>query len=86
MRAISVAVLVTSLVASSAFAASNSVAPLPGGKPAGIKQAALLGPNFGLILLGAGVIIGGVSLAVSGQSNNGVTSPSTTASSTTGLP
>lgn len=86
MRAIFAAFLSTTLVVSSAFAAVQSPAPLPAGKPAGVKEAALLGPSLFLVLLSAGIVIGGVSLAVSGNSNNGVTTPTTTSTSTTALP
>jgi hypothetical protein len=85
MRTITATLLATSLLMSSAFAAPRSVAPLPAGKPAGIQQAASLGPNAFLILVGAGIIIGGIVLAVS-NSSDGVTSPTTTSTSTTGLP
>lgn len=83
MRVIAVAFLATTLVVSSAFA---SGAPLPSGKPAGVKQAAVLGPNFAVILLGMGVVIGGVTLAVSNNSGNGVSSSTTTSTSSSGLP
>jgi hypothetical protein len=83
MRAIGAAVIATSLVFTNVFAAA--AAPLPSGKPAGVNQAAALGPNFALILLGLGVVIGGVVLATT-NSSEGVTSPNTTSTSTTGLP
>jgi hypothetical protein len=85
MRKITATLLATSLFVSSAVAAPQSMAPLPAGKAAGVKQAAALGPNFALILLGLGVVIGGVVLATSNLSE-GVTSPTTTSTSTTGLP
>jgi hypothetical protein len=86
MRTIAAGFLATTLVVTSAFAATQSVASLPAGKPAGVKEAASLGPNVFLLLLGSGIIIGGVALAVSGNNNNGVTTPSTTSTSSTGLP
>jgi hypothetical protein len=81
MRSITAAVVATSLLVSSALAA----APLPAGKPAGVNQAASLGPNFGLVLLGLGVVIGGIVLATS-NSGGGVTTPTTSSTSTAGLP
>jgi len=71
------------LVSSGAFAAS---ANLPAGKPAGVKQAAALGPNYVLVLLGMGIVIGGITLAVSNCGGNCVTTPSTTSTSSSGLP
>lgn len=82
MRTILASIVATSLMVSSTFAAS----PLPAGKAAGTKEAAMLGPQFALILLGAGIVIGGIALAVSNNGGDGVTTPTTTASSTTGLP
>jgi hypothetical protein len=76
MRAICAALVATSLMSSSVFAAT--AAPLPAGKPAGAKQAALLGPNGLLVLFGLGVVIGGVVLTVSGGDKTGVTTPTTT--------
>jgi hypothetical protein len=85
MRTITATLLATTLIVTSAFAAPHSVTPLPAGKPAGGKEAALFGPNSFLILLGAGVVIGGLVLTVSGNSN-GITGPTTTSTSTSGLP
>jgi hypothetical protein len=83
MRGISAALVISSVLVSNAFAAS--VAPLPNGKPAGFSKAAALGPNFGVILMGMGVVIGGVALAASNGSN-GVTGPVTTNTTRSGLP
>jgi hypothetical protein len=82
MRSFIAALVATSLVVSSAYAANESVVPLPAGKPAGIKEAAYLGPNAFLILIGFGVFIGGIALAISNDDKNGVTTPTTTATST----
>lgn len=81
MRTIFATVIAASLLSSSAFAAGESVAPLPAGKPAGVKQAAILGPNAFLVLLGLGVVIGGVALAISNNDKNTPTTPSTGTSS-----
>ena len=85
MRSITALLVASSLLASNAFAATK-VAPLPAGKPAGVNEAAMLGPNFALILVGLGVVVGGVVLAASNSGGNGVTTPTTTSTSTTGLP
>lgn len=80
MRTICASLMAATLLVSSAIAA-----PLPAGKPAGVKEAAVLGPNVFLVLLGAGVIIGGITLAVSNNGNDGVTTPTTTGTGA-GLP
>ncbi len=83
MRNVYAAVLSTALVASNAFAATQSASTLPAGKPAGMKQAALTGPRWAIIFVGAGIVVGGLALTL-GDSNKGVTSPTT--SSTKGAP
>ena len=85
MRTITAALIVSSLLVSNSFAATKAVAPLPAGKPAGASQAAMLGPNFALIMLGLGVVIGGVVLAAS-KPSDGVTGPISTSTATTALP
>lgn len=85
MRNFTATLLASSLFVTSAFAAPQAMAPLPAGKPAGVNSAAMLGPNFAVIMLGLGVVIGGFALAAS-KSSGGVTSPTTTSTSTTGLP
>ncbi len=82
MRVMGVILLASSLIVSSAFATTQSAAPLPAGKPSGTKQAALLGPSVFLVLLSAGIVIGGLALAVSGSGNGGVTTPTTSAGGT----
>lgn len=86
MRTIAATLLATTLVVSNAFAGAQSIAPLPSGKPAGVKNAASLGPNVFLVLLGTGIVIGGLVIAVSNSGNDGVTTPTTTATTTSGLP
>ncbi len=76
-RAFTAAVL-TGLLATSAFAASAS-APLPAGKPAGVKEANMQGS--GLLWIGFAAIIA-VTVAIV-ASDNDDTGPSTT---TTGTP
>ena len=73
-RSISAAVTAALLVSSAAYAAD--VAPLPAGKPAGTKEAALLalGPIF---WIGLAAIAIGVGVAASNSGNNTPTSTST---------
>lgn len=84
MRTIMATLLASSLMVSSTFAATQSVVPLPAGKPAGVKEAAFLGPNTLLILIGLGIAIGGIALAVSNPGGDGITTGTvSTATSTT---
>ena len=82
MRTIVASLVASTMLVSSTFAATPGV-PLPAGKPAGVKQAAYMGDNFLLILIGAGLVIGGIALAVSNPGGNGVTTPTTNPTSTT---
>lgn len=59
MRTIGAILLASSLIASNAFAASDVGAPLPAGKPAGVKQAQQM-DNTLLLLLGVGVVAAGI--------------------------
>jgi hypothetical protein len=85
MRTIVASLLATSLLVSSSFAATQSPV-LPAGKPAGVKEAAMLGPNMMLVFLSVGILVGGLTLAVSNNGNDGVTTPTTTSTSTAVLP
>lgn len=76
MRIIGAAILASSLVVSSSFAATNAAAPLPPGKPAGVKQAQMEG-NTLLLVLGVGVVAGGIALVASGNGNGSVTTTTT---------
>jgi hypothetical protein len=67
------ALALTGLLASGAFAADKS--PLPAGKPAGTKAAALRGPD--LIWLGVAAIIGVTIAVVVSNSDDDVTTPTT---------
>ena len=78
MRTIGAAILASSLIISSAFAATDTTAPLAPGKPAGVKQAQETN-NTLLMVLGLGVVAGGIALVASGGGNGSVT---TTTSST----
>lgn len=78
MRTIGAALLASSLIASSAFAATDAGAPLTPGKPAGVKQAQSLDNNTLLLILGLGVVAGGIALVASGNGNNTVTTTTTT--------
>jgi len=75
------ALAVSALLASSAAFAADSV-PLPAGKPAGTKEAALLG--LPVILIGVGVLAAIIAVAVSNNDDNSPTTPNTTVTSTTG--
>jgi hypothetical protein len=76
MRIIGAAILASSLIISSAFAATNSAAPLAPGKPAGVKQAQAA-DNTLMIVLGLGVVAGGIALVASGGGNGSVTTTTT---------
>jgi len=77
MRILGAAILASSLVVSSSFAATtNSNAPLAPGKPAGVKQAQMEG-NTLLLVLGVGVVAGGIALVASGSGNGSVTTTTT---------
>ena len=84
MRMILASALATTLMVSSALAATQTAVPLPDGKPAGVKQATLLGPSLFLVFLSAGIVIGGLVLSTTNGNKNTVTSPTTT--STSGTP
>jgi len=76
MRVIGAAVLASSLIVSSAFAATNAAAPLAPGKPAGVKKAQAA-DNTMLMVLGLGVVAGGIALVASGGGNGAVTTTTT---------
>jgi hypothetical protein len=78
-RSVGAAVTAAMLVSSAAYAAD--VAPLPAGKPAGTKQAALLalGPIF---WIGLAAIAIGIGVAASGNDKNTPTTPTTTTTGT----
>jgi hypothetical protein len=78
MRTIGAVLLASSLIASSAFAATDASAPLTPGKPAGVKQAQSM-DNTLLLVVGLGVVAAGIALVASG---NGKSSVSTTTTST----
>ena len=75
MRIIGAAILASSLIVSSAFAATNAAAPLAPGKPAGVKNAQAA-DNTLLMVLGLGVVAGGIAVA-SGSGNGSVTTTTT---------
>ena len=84
MRSLGAAIVATSLVVSSAFAATatNTSMPLAPGKPAGVKQAQERGDAFWWIA-GVGVVGLGIALVASGNGNNGVTPGTSTTTTTT---
>ena len=81
MRIIGAAILASSLVISSAFAATNAASPLAPGKPAGVKKAQAA-DNTMLIVLGLGVVAGGIALVASGGGNDKVVTATTTTTGT----
>ena len=78
MRNIAALVLASTMMASTAFAGSDSAAPLAPGKPAGVQQAALAGNGL-LLLFGLAVVGGGIALVAS-QGSSGNTIQATTTS------
>jgi hypothetical protein len=84
MRTITAVLFAATLVSSQAFAAAGSVTPLASGKPAGVKEAAVLGPNGTFIFLGLAIVAGGLALTLGGK-KDGITSP-TTSGIVTGIP
>jgi hypothetical protein len=81
MRTIGAVLLASSLIASSAFAATDVSAPLSPGKPAGVKQAQRM-DNTLLLVMGLGVVAAGIALVASGNGNTTVT----TATNSTAAP
>lgn len=71
MRTIGAAILASSLIASSAFAATDASAPLAPGKAAGVKHAQST-DNTLLLVLGLGVVAGGIALVASGNGSSTV--------------
>ena len=72
MRTVGSALLATTLIVSSAFAATDAAGPLAPGKPAGVQKAQLAEGTTLLWVLGAGLVIGGIALVASngGDDNN----------------
>lgn len=77
MRIIGAALLASSLIVSSALAATDASAPLAPGKPAGVKQAQST-DNTLLLVLGLGVVAGGIALVASGNGHTTVNATTTT--------
>ncbi len=84
MRTIGAAIVASSLIVSSAFAADTG-APLAPGKPAGVKQAQET-DNTLLMVLGLGVVAGGIALVASGGGGHPVAATTTTTTTTTTSP
>lgn len=79
--ALAAALILSSSVSAFAEAARS---PLPAGKPAGVQNAAFEGQGL-VLALGIAAIIG-FTVAVVSSNNGGVTGPTTTSTSTAGLP
>jgi len=83
MKGLITTALALTLAASAAMAA-DTAAPLPAGKPAGVKQAQNTGDKT-LWIVGAAAIAGaGIGLAVSGGDNNPGTSTTPVTTGTAG--
>ena len=80
MRTIGSAVLATTMIVTSAFAATDTVGPLTPGKPAGVQKAQMEDTTL-LWVVGAGLVIGGIALVAS--SGGGNSTPTGTTTSTT---
>jgi hypothetical protein len=78
--------LAAALILSTSFAAAaeSANAPLPAGRPAGVQNAAFEGRGL-VLALGIAAIVG-FTVALASSSSGGVTTPTTTATSTAGLP
>lgn len=77
MRTIGAVIVASSLIVSSAFAATDANAPLTPGKPAGVKQAQAM-DNTLLLVLGLGIVAGGIALVATGNGHNTPTATTTT--------
>ena len=86
VRIIGVTVLAMALAVSSAFAATQSTAPLPAGHPSGVKVATLTGLGTTALLLGLGTLAIGLALTLSNDNKNTVTGPTTSSTNTHALP
>ena len=82
MRTIGAILLASSLIASSAFGATDASAPLAPGEPAGVKKAQIA-DNTLLLVVGLGVVAAGIALVASGNGKSTVNT-TTTSTSTTG--
>jgi hypothetical protein len=76
MRTIGAILLASSLIASSAFAATDAGAPLAPGKPAGVHEAQRM-DNTLLLVVGLGVVAAGIALVASGNGKSTVTTTTT---------
>ena len=80
MRTIGAALLATTMIVSSAFAATDTVGPLTPGKPAGVQKAQMEDSTL-LWIVGAGLVIGGIVLVASGSGNSSTPTGSSSSSS-----
>jgi len=71
------ALTASALLISPTFAAETAISPLPAGKPAGVKAAAMHAPLW-VWIAGVGFVALGVGLAVASGNKNTVTSATTT--------
>ena len=80
MRTVGAALLATTMIVSSAFAATDTVGPLTPGKPAGVQKAQMDDSTL-LWIVGAGLVIGGIVLVASGSGNSSTPAGSSSSSS-----
>ena len=80
MRTVGAALLATTMIVSSAFAATDTVGPLTPGKPAGVQKAQMEDSTL-LWIVGAGLVIGGIVLVASGSGNSSTPTGSSSSSS-----
>jgi hypothetical protein len=78
MRNFVAATLAATLIASSALAATDSGAPLPSGKPAGVTKAQDTPDNTIWYVVAGAIIIGGIALVASNGNSTLVTGTTTT--------
>lgn len=69
MRNFVAATVAATMIATSALAATATVAPLPSGKAAGVKKAQAADETIWFVVAG-GIVVGGIALVASGNSNS----------------
>ena len=69
MRNFVAATVAATVIATSAFAATETGTPLPSGKPAGVTKAQAEENTIWFVVAG-GIVVGGIALVASGNSNS----------------
>ena len=83
MRNFVAATVAATMIATSAFAATATVAPLPSCKAAGVSKAQDEDNTIWYIVAG-GIVVGGIALVASGNSNGTLTTGTLATTTTTG--